>query len=331
MVGPNAETARQGDPKFFNQTFSWDVQKLLGRVHALSTLAPSLSSCIRKGLQAKQVDSEAQDTYLKGLKSIQRYDASFKLFCGFCICKNFKFMEASLQAIAGMLLEFNKILPTHARFVYSSLLLIPGIDQLAFNPMLRQLKRQWNNSNVRYASFYDAGEPLQKLVGHTLNWESLSEVRMQLLLSCRFLMLCRNIDLERMFRTISMVGEKPFILMQRKGWLKPQWEAMVQVPEIPQICPWTLLKKYVALTSTHLGVREGSPVFVSLTPPFVPLKANSIGSLTRAGLKTLVIDTSVWKPHSTRGAGVTMMKKLGLSSEQVCEIEKWYSTTMASM
>ena len=64
-------------------------------------------------------------------------------------------------------------------------------------------------------------------------------------------------------------------------------------------------------------------MFVSLTPPFVPLKANSIGSLTRAGLKTLGIDTSVWKPHSTRGAGVIMMKKLGLSSEEVCEIGKW--------
>jgi hypothetical protein len=41
-------------------------------------------------------------------------DASFKFFCGFCICKFFKFLEASLQAIAGMLLEFNKVLPTHA-------------------------------------------------------------------------------------------------------------------------------------------------------------------------------------------------------------------------
>ena len=68
MVAPNYETARQGDPKFFDKTISWDVQQLLGRVHALFTLAPSLSHCIRKGLEAKQVSPEAQDTYLKGLK-----------------------------------------------------------------------------------------------------------------------------------------------------------------------------------------------------------------------------------------------------------------------
>ena len=73
-------------------------------------------------------------------------------------------MEASLQSVAGMLLEFNKILPTHGRFVYSSLLLLPGLDQSTFNPMLRPLKGQWNVSNVRYASFYDGSEPMQKLV-----------------------------------------------------------------------------------------------------------------------------------------------------------------------
>ena len=83
----------------------------------------------------------------------------------------------------------------------------------------------------------------------------------------------------------------------------------------------TLLKTYVTLTK-HL-VKEGSPVFVALKPPFVPLKANSIGSLTRTGLSALGIDTSVWKPHSTRGAGVAMMKNLGMSSEAVCEIGKW--------
>ena len=86
-----------------------------------------------------------------------------------------------------------------------------------------------------------------------------------------------------------MVGQKPFILIQRKGWLRPQWEAMVQVPEIPQICPWTLLKRYVAMT--RFFVQEGSPVFVSLRHFYVHLKGNSIGSLTRTGLETLGIDT----------------------------------------
>ena len=85
-----------------------------------------------------------------------------------------------------------------------------------------------------------------------------------------------------------MVDDKPFILIQRKGWVKPQWEAMVTVPKCPQICPWTLLQKYVALTSKH--VPPGSPVFRCLKPPFAPMKANSIGSLTKMALSYLGID-----------------------------------------
>ena len=117
-----------------------------------------------------------------------------------------------------------------------------------------------------------------------------------------------------------MVGKKPFVLIQRKGWLKPQWEGMVQVPEFPQICPWNLLKRYVILT--HRMVKEGSSGFVSLTPPFVPLKGNSIGSLTRNGLNALGIYAKIWKPHSTRGAGVTMMITLGMNSEESGKIRQ---------
>ena len=85
--------------------------------------------------------------------------------------------------------------------------------------------------------------------------------------------------------------------------------------------PWQLLKRYVAFTAKH--ILPGATVFRALTPPFRPLKANSIGSITKDALQKLGINTSVWKPHSTRGAGVTMYKKMGLNSEQVCEIGKW--------
>ena len=66
------------------------------------------------------------------------------------------------------------------------------------------------------------------------------------------------------------------------------------------------------------------PVFISLKgPPFVPLKANSIGSITKQSLQKLGVDTTVWKAHSTRGAGVAMYKSLGFTSEEVCELGKW--------
>ena len=110
---------------------------------------------------------------------------------------------------------------------------------------------------TRYVSFYNAKDPVARLAATAFNWRSVEHVRLRLLLCCRFFMLCRNIDLERMFRKISFVGDKHFVLMQSKGCLIPQWEAMVTIPDVPTLCPWTLLKRYVALTAGK--VPEGSP------------------------------------------------------------------------
>ncbi len=320
MVAPTAQTAGEGNPKFSNTPILGDVQELLGRTNATATMAPDLHSVIRRGLQTKQVSDDAAENYLAGLKSLPRYDRAFKLFWAFCNVKEMDAVSATLTEVAAKLLQFDQIFPTQSRHAYASLLLIPGLEQLAFQPILRQLKRKWNSSEARYVSFYDASGPVATLAAKGLNWTSMEDLRTQLILCMRFFMLCRNVDLERMYRTISFIDEQPFVLVQRKGWPKPRWEALVRLPAHPQLCPWTLLQRYVAMTAK---VATGTPVFRALQPPFAPLKANSIGSITKRALSALGVDTSVWKPHSTRGAGVTMLKRLGMSSEEVCEVGKW--------
>ena len=126
-------------------------------------MAPDLCMVIRQGLQAKQVSAEATDTYIKGLKSLPRYEKSFKLFWAFCNLKGLNAIHATLSEVAGLVLQFDKLMPSHGRFAYSSLLWIPGLEKLAINPLLRQIKRQWNTSQARYASFYDASAPFRKL------------------------------------------------------------------------------------------------------------------------------------------------------------------------
>ena len=102
-----------------------------------------------------------------------------------------------MDQVAGLLLEFDKLLPSQARHAYASLILIPGLGQLAFNPLLRQVKKQWNTSSPRYASFYNAQHPVQTLAKQPLKWNDISQVRERLILCCRFLMLCRSVDLAR--------------------------------------------------------------------------------------------------------------------------------------
>ena len=275
-------------------------------------MAPDLHNIIMEGLQAKQVSPEAANTYLKSLKSLPRYDRAFKLFWAFCSIKKVQATSATLTEIASLLLQFDQVCPSHGRHAYASLLWVPGLAQLQFEPLLRQIERMWNASQTRYTSFFNAKDPVERLAATPLAWDFVEQV-------------CRNIDLERMFRKISFIQEKPFVLMQRKGCLRPQWEAMVVIPDTPSLCPWTLLKRYVAMTAKNVG--PGTPVFISLKTPFVPLKANSIGSLTKKTLEKLGVDTTVWKAHSTRGAGVAMYKSLGFSSDEVCEIGKWKNTS----
>ena len=62
---------------------------------------------------------------------------------------------------------------------------------------------------------------------------------------------------------------------------------------------------------------------MALKPPFKPLTADTIGSLTKNALEEFGIPSKIFGAHSTRGAGVNFMKKLGLSSDEVCEIGKW--------
>ena len=67
-------------------------------------------------------------------------------------------------------------------------------------------------------------------------------------------------------------------------------------------------------------------MFLSLTPPYKALTANSVGRITKILLHSLGVPMSVFGPHSTRGAGVKMFKKFGLSSETVCELGSWKNT-----
>ena len=65
---------------------------------------------------------------------------------------------------------------------------------------------------------------------------------------------------------------------------------------------------------------SGSLLLRQSKPPYAPLSNNTVGSITRNLLQQFGIPASFWGPHSTRGAVVQLYKKLGLTSEEVCEI-----------
>ena len=298
-----------------------NVYKLHGRAHAPATMAPALCDCIRRLLQGRQASPSGVEGYLARIKGrLERYNGAWMHFVTFCCTIGIDVLHCNHDALAGCLVEFHQYWPNESKMAYASVILLPGFDQIRFHPMLKPLKREWNKSEAKYATFWDAQKKLRLLQKQNLDWSSIAQLRLRLIMLFRIIMLFRSVDLERCWRTISRVEDSLFLMVRRKGHQTPRWE---EVPALKNkdISPKDVLLGYVALT--HNQVPHGGPLLVQLQSPYKILKANSIASLTKCCLKDFGLDVRHWQPHSTRGAGVLMYKNLGLTSDEVCEIGKW--------
>ena len=146
-------------------------------------------------------------------------------------------LSVSLDGLAGELLFLNAHSPPAARHAYSALLLIPGFEQLRFSPLLSRVKREWNHSEAKYATFWDASIFLKNLVNEPLDWASVGAVRARLIICWRLIGLHRSVDLARLQRCVSLVGSTPFVLIRRKGWRTPKWEQVLSLPSLPSVSP----------------------------------------------------------------------------------------------
>ena len=146
-----------------------------------------------------------------------------------------------------------------------------------------------------------------------LDWQSISEVRDRLILAWRLVQLARSVDLARLYRHVSFVDTRPFVWIQRKGWLQPRWEEVIRLPDVPNLCPWTLLRQSVALTAALPGIAPRSPVLRALVAPLAPLYSKTVGSITSKLLEKFGVSRCFWGAHSTRGPGVAMYKRNGIN------------------
>ena len=324
MVAPVSKTAKVWDPSSGSSPLPRHVLELYGRANASSSLAPSLHSFVWKVLESKKVSPTEIDLFLNQKSSLARYDRAFRVFYKFFeelgVSEGLKVEDLNVSQIAGHLLLFNSCSESQARNAYSGFGLAPGFDQLKFSPILSTCKRKWGSHSEKYGVFWSAENFLAKLQAEDLNWSSVCDVRDRLLIILRLLHAMRSVDLANLRRVTSSVGEQPYMLTRRKGKLNASWEPLVTGLG-KALDPLKLMQRYVLLTSAF--VPAGSPVFISLHPPYRPLTSNTLASLTRKLMEKAGIPTSVWAPHSTRGASVSLYKNLGLSSEQVCEIGQW--------
>ena len=125
----------------------------------------------------------------------------------------------------------------------------------------------WNVSTPKCSVFWDASRVLQKLPLQPLNWQSVEAVCNRLIVVCRILQLFHSVDLAQTWRSCSVAGDEMFIVTKRKGFVKPNWEPLIEGLD-PALCPASLVGHYVCMTSSHCVA--GSPFLRSLRPPYPP-------------------------------------------------------------
>ena len=90
-------------------------------------------------------------------------------------------------------------------------------------------------------------------------------------------------------------------------------------PDI-RICIYRVLKEYIERTS---DLRHDNQLFVSLIKPHKAVSSQTIGRWMRKVMCNAGIDTSVFKPHSVRGAAVSAAAEHGSTVADILKAAGW--------
>ena len=210
----------------------------------------------------------------------------------------------------------DSVASNQARNAHAALSWVPGFEQLGFHPLLKKIRQKWIASAAPFSDFWGPFPVFFRLVMQSPP-SDVPGLRARLILLWRFLGLFRSIDLSHVCRTICVRGEACYVRVKRKGQQAYSFERVMTLID-KRACPWHALLQYVRATQ-HLA-QPKDPVHISLSPPYKPLTGYSIASISRSALRDVGVDMSSWGPHSTRGAFVDFLKRLGSASDVVAEI-----------
>ena len=254
-----------------------------------------------------------------GSHTLRRYESTWQAFFTMLATKTVDYRgrpaqevvqaltEVQTYKLALFLQEFsNHSTLAQARNLYSALLLFPCCAQLRFEPLLRVLKRSWNQAMPRYPLFYQVEDILADLCNSPTPSTEVA-IRERLIILLRILCLYRGVDLAQAHRRINTAQQPWMIWMLRKGRPQATWYPILEIQPMA-VNPQYWLTQYLAITQdvTHQELFTALPGRLGRTP----LKSDSINSLTTAFLRARGLQD--WTAHSTRGASATALLKRGV-------------------
>ena len=240
----------------------------------------------------------------------------------------YSFPGVSTAQVASILSTIDVDSAPQARSAFAALQKFPTMHSLQFDPAIRAMRQRWNQSTPKYTVFWSGEALVARLLGQPLDWSSRFQLRSRLIIVLRLFQLYRSFDCANMVRLWGNIEDQWFMPTRRKGWSTLRWDRILRLQGLDHMCPFSLLTAYINVT-TEGASSDGSPgpVFLAVTRPFSPLSPARISSLTKEILQDAGVDADFFGAHSTRGAGLDLLRQFGLSAEQSAEVGSWANLT----
>ena len=149
LVAPRHQPANKREPSVLDQGEVGVVRGLPREAVEAAKNARSLHVVVGERLRARSLPQNQVETHLKTIEQkAKNYQSAFAAFYGLAAQRELDLAPSDDQVV-GVLLELNDFSESIAKNAFAGLCLIPGYQQLRFNPLLREVKTKWNTSTPR--------------------------------------------------------------------------------------------------------------------------------------------------------------------------------------
>ncbi len=220
-----------------------------------------------------------------------------------------------------------------ARCALSSLIVMEGNMTIGKHPLVQRLVRgvyQKRPSLPRYKNTWDTN----KVLHHLKTFPSLQEINLRDL-TYKLIMLCALVTGQRcqslhLMNLSTMDKSSSYYRFEISNLVKQSAPGRAQpVLMLPRfiadksLCVYSVLEEYLQRTQTLRN--NESQLFISFAKPHKKVTKDTIARWIKHVMSISGIDTSVFKPHSTRAASTSKASQCSVPISQIMSAASWAS------
>ncbi|XP_018576400.1 uncharacterized protein LOC108914952 [Anoplophora glabripennis] len=286
----------------------------------------------------RNVPAAVIDTMISSISeaTIKQYNTTYRLWWDFCVVNNIPVFQATNNDV----LTFLQYVSERHNYRYGALnahrsalsLILP--NNLGTDPMVKRYMKGLSRlkpPRPRYTNTWDPQTVLSYLesLPRDLNLLQSSQKLSTLLalitggrLQTISLIRISNITEDNQEIQINITDQIKTSAINRE-------QPTLHIPfftEKPNLCVATTLKNYIELTS-KLRTPDQDFIFLTVRKPHTVANKQTISRWVKQTLSAAGVDTSKFRPHSTRHASTSAALRHGVSLETICRTAGWNTAT----